>query len=597
MKEILFKNKIFDMADMKNKRLAPQTLQLEERAEIALGALINVADEDYGFIPFFCADFKSKPACLFHGNWDYGSSHGRLIDSITLAREMTGSDYGRDIEAHYKENLLSFFKEDGLNYRRNSFSQDIVDEHMSVFEDSASMIDQRAVLLGLTSWYLATGDEKVKGYADRHCAALKKIARKERDSWYYPASEFTQHGWPSFDAVHTRLAVDPCAMWGRQVMPLIRYYEATGNKDAYELSENFVANIMNRSGAFNKDGSFNSALEYRNGHFHTRMGTLGAIARFAQFTNSAYHMAWVKRSYDWALTQCTTFGWTPGDLHDQAYEHETCSLVDAIEVAIRLAKSGYSEYWGVAEKFIRNHLTESQLLDVDWIMEYDKKDMDDPGFKSFNKAATRMRGSFAGYAAPNDFVYDGKEGRGHIMDVQLCCVAAGIRSLHDAWDNAVTKERNRVWVNLLLNRSTEWVDVNAYMPHDGKVEVFVKEQIADLMVRIPEWVPYGAVDIAIEPAAGETLKTTGRHVSWVNKFFIKLTQVQPGTKVTVEFPLAQRTTEEYAVDKKYSVNWIGDDVIGISPKGTYYPLYTKRRILESIPMKEISYPAIKSTLL
>jgi hypothetical protein len=106
------------------------------------------------------------------------------------------------------------------------------------------MIDQRSVILGLTTWFLDTQDELAKAYADRHVAALKRIARKERESWYYPASEYTEKGWPSFDAVVTRLCPDPCAMWGRQVNPLIRYYQHTGNNDALEFCENFAAIIV-----------------------------------------------------------------------------------------------------------------------------------------------------------------------------------------------------------------------------------------------------------------------------------------------------------------------------------------------------------------
>ena len=200
------------MVKLEQHRL-PDTLILEERAEAALNALIGVADEDYEYIPFFNGNFKARPAYMTHGNWDFGSSHGRLVDAIILARAMTGSDYGFEIEQHYRRNLLSFFRPDGLNYRRNTFTQDIITEHMAEFKESASMIDQRSVLLGLTTWYVATGEERAKQAADKLCAALKRIARKERDSWYYPASEWTEKGWPSFDAVHTRLAPDPAAMW------------------------------------------------------------------------------------------------------------------------------------------------------------------------------------------------------------------------------------------------------------------------------------------------------------------------------------------------------------------------------------------------
>lgn len=567
------------------KQTLPDTLLLEERAEIALNALIGVADEDYEYIPFFNGNFKARPAYMTHGNWDFGSSHGRLVDAIVLARTMSGSDYGTEIEGYYRRNLMSFFRKDGLSYRRNTFRQSTIEEHQAEFKESASMIDQRAVLLGLTTWLAATEDEKVKETADRLCAALKRIARKERQGWYYPASEYTETGWPSFDAVHTRLAVDPASFWGRQIGPLYRYHRLTGSRDAYQLAENFVGNIMYRSGVFNADGSFNGALEYRSGHFHTRMGTLASLAAFAYHTRDAAILAYVKKSYDWALTQFTAFGWTPGDMHDQKYEHETCTLVDAIHCGIILAHSGYYEYWGKVERFLRNHLTESQLLEIDWIEELDHKENDIPKRRTYYKVAQRLRGAFSGYAAPNDFVYDGEWGRGHIMDVQTCCLGAGTRGLYLGWSNIVTETAGRVSVNMLLNRATPWLDVHAHMPHEGKVELYINQDIPELFVRIPEWTPFGAVKVERE-RGGETDVNNGRRLSWLKQTFVNLGAAATGEKITITFPLTERSTVETASGLVYNVKWRGDDVVHIDPPGTYYPLYNRRRILSAAEMTE-----------
>jgi hypothetical protein len=562
----------------------PDTLTLEDNAELALNALIGVADEDYHYIPFFNADFKSKPAVMYHGNWDYGSSHGRLVDAIILARDMTGSNYGQDIEQHYRQNLLSFIGPKGLTYRRNSFTQQEIIEHQSQFKDSASMIDQRATLLAFCTWYKHTGDERAKQAADNLCAGLKDIARKERDYWYYPASEYIlKEGWPSFDAVHTKLAPDPCSMWGRQIGPLAMWYDLTGNSDAYELCENFAAYIMHHSSVFGPDGSWSGAHEYRNGHFHTRMGTLASLARFAYITHDSEMLNFAKKCFDWAITnKCTTFGWTPGDMKDQQYEHETCTLTDAIDTAILLAKQGYTEYWAIAERFIRNHLTQSQLSDTSWIEQSHNKDKDVLGYKTYYKVADRLRGAFAGYAAPNDFVYDGEWGRGHIMDVQTCCLGAGTRGLYLAWDNIVTEMPNRrISLNLLLNHSSTWLDVSSYLPHEGKLEINAKKDMNDLLIRIPEWTPFGSVRII----RGQTTYT-GRQLPWIKNVFIRIPQVKAGESITVSFNTYERTTIEKGATLEYQIKWRGDDVIDIQPPGHYYPLYNNRTIYKTVPITE-----------
>ena len=578
------------------KKEMPDTLFLEERAQIALNALIGVADEDYGYIPFFNGNFKAKPAYMTHGNWDFGSSHGRLVDAIILARAMTGSTYGEEIEKYYRRNLLSFFKEDGLSYRKDIFSDKIKKEHQAKFTESASMIDQRAVVLGMATWFLATKDEKVKDIEDKHVAALKKIARKERESWYYPASEYTTAGWPSLDAIHTRLAVDPASMWGRQIGPLLRYYKGTGNKDALELVENFSSNIIYRSGVFNKDGSFNGALEYRNGHFHTRMGTLASLAAYGSYIEDSSIIEYVKKSYDWALNNwCTKFGWTPGDMHDQRYEHETCTLVDAIHVGIILAQAGYVEYWGKVERFLRNHLTESQLLEIDWIEDLDDKSMDIPKKRTYYNVAQRLKGSFSGYSAPNDFVYDGQWGRGHIMDVQTCCLGAGTRGLYLGWSHIVTEKQGKISVNLLLNRSTPWLNVKSYMPHEGKVVLDINQDIPELLVRIPEWTPFGAVEVN-RIMDEDTIFTTGRKLSWFKNAFMRLGAARKGEKIIITFPMMEKKIIETASGLDYEVKWRGDDVVHIDPPGTYYPIYNNRRIYEKTPVKEVTITKEKGDL-
>ncbi|WP_159881708.1 hypothetical protein [Paenibacillus puerhi] len=563
------------------KRLIPDTLMLEERAGHAINAMIGMADRDHQYIPFFNADLMHKPAFMTHGDWDYGSSHGRMIDGLILARHMSGETYGEDVEEHYRKNLLSFFKEDGMSYRQVNPTRN--------WEPNANLIDQRAVILSLTTWYMESRNPLVKEAADRHVAALKRIAVKERDVWYYPASEYKETGWPSANGIQLRLAPDPAAFCGRLVMPLLKYHELTGNEDAFELCQFFTAMIMERSGVFNPDGSFNDSLAYRSGHFHTRLGTLDAIARFGMFTGDAAMIAWVKKCYDWALTKCTAFGWTPGDLHEQAYEHETCSLVDLIACGISLAQSGYVEYWGVVERFLRNHLTESQLLDLDWVEESDDKSQDIPLNKSFYKVAQRTRGSFAGYSAPNDFICDVNEGRGHTSDLQLCCLGSGTRGLFMGWSNSVTEKNGTVSINFLLNRGSKWLDVSSYLPHEGKVVIHVRQDVQRLQIRIPEWAGFTKIRFVRE-LNGEVTEGKGSEPSrWVHKHFLLLGAAQAGETITVTFPLSFRKTLENAVGQTFETEWRGDDVVNITPKGTKKPLYSDRKVYDTAPMREGDY--------
>ncbi|GAA1550778.1 hypothetical protein GCM10009789_00680 [Kribbella sancticallisti] len=551
--------------------MIPATLLLEERAARAMNAVVGLADDEQDGIPFFSANLLARPAQLEHGDWDYGSSHGRLTDAILLARQMTG---GKDWEPgwnatadRYRKTLLALLGADGLTYRR---------EHpRGHWKANANLIDQRATLLALTTSVVATGDPVARVAADRQVAALKRIAIRERDVWFYPASEYTTAGWPSSNAIDLHLAPDPASFSGRLIMPLLRYHQATGNAEALELCEWFARLVVDKSGVFLPDGSFNPARVFRSGHFHTRVGTLEGLARLARHTGDHGLTQFVRRSYDWVLTQATGFGWTPGDLADQRYEHETCSLVDLIGLGATLAGSGLPEYWSVVERFVRNHLTASQLLDVSWVESAPDRSRDIPGWRTHVDVGERVLGAFCGYGAPNDYVSDVPLGRGHTNDVQACCVGSGVRGLFWAWNSIVTGDRSLARVNLLLSRAHRFVDVLSHLPVEGKVELLVNEPVDELRVRIPDWAGYARLTLRREGGADDGERTGAERI-WAPDGYLAIPRPQPGERIVLTFPMAEYSTTESAAGNEFRTGWRGDDVVAIEPPGRSRPMYGDR---------------------
>jgi hypothetical protein len=567
------------MADAADGDEVPATLLLEERAALALNAVEGLIDPDWD-TPFFSANLAAHPARLQHGDWDYGSSHGRLTDACLLARHMSGTEKYLGTERRFKDGLIRCLAADGLAYRRR--------HPRGHWEPNANLIDQRAVLLALTTWYLDSGDAGVRARADAQVAALRRIAVKERDAWYYPASEYTERGWPSRNAIDLHLAPDPASFCGRLIMPLLRYHQATGNEEALELCEWFRRLIVDKSGVFNEDGSFNAALAYRSGHFHTRLGTLDGLARLALATGDHALTSFVRRSFDWARAQGTAFGWTPGDLAGQRFEHETCSLVDMIGIGTALATAGYPGYWTVVERFLRNQLTESQIQDVSWVDQAEGRDRDEPGWVSHDRVGARMRGAFAGYGAPNDFVSDVALGRGHTNDVQACCVGSGVRGLFLGWNSIVTGDHRLARVNLLLSRGGRLVRVSSHLPFAGRVDLTAQQDLRELRVRIPGWAGYAGVRVARRSPGdgGEPPGNGGQPAgpgapepgppSWAPDGTVSVRAMRAGETVSVTFPVAEAETAEEAAGFRYVARWRGDDVTGISPPGRYRPMYADR---------------------
>lgn len=548
----------------------PPTLTLEHRAALAMNAVVGLADPDLDGVPFFSADLLTDPATLKHGNWDYGSSHGRLTDACVLARHMTGREDWKDTEERYRERMLGYLADDGLSYRRTHPRGD--------WRATASLIDQRATLLALTTCLVDHDDPVTARAAARQVAALHRIAVKERDAWYYPASEYTGRGWPSPDAVSLHLAPDPASFCGRLVMPLLRYHQATGSEQALELCGWFTRLIVHRSGVFREDGSFDPALAYRSGHFHTRIGTLEGLARYALHTGDHELTAFVVRSYDWVLGQATRFGWTPGDLAGQRYEHETCSLVDMIGVGTVLARAGYRRYWEVVERFLRNHLAESQLTDLGWVRSAPDTTGDEPGWRSHVRVGERVLGAFAGYGAPNDYVSDVPLGRGHTDDVQACCVGSGVRGLFTGWNNVVAQEGPVLRVNLLLNRAHHRVVVRSRLPFEGRIELELLADVDDLRLRVPGWAGYNRLGVVrTRPGSPAPEAADGRDPAlWASDGYLRLCGCRAGERVEVRFPVPEHRTDEDAAGQRFEVTWRGDDVARISPPGRIRPMYADR---------------------
>lgn len=557
------------MAESKasHSRDIPDTLMLETRAGVALNALANWVDEDDDYIPFTFGSLATESPTLQHSRWDFGAHTGRFVSAFALARYMSGRQTGTDVESRLRSNLFDFFGQDGLSYRRDT---EFTYRH-------ANMHDQRSVLLGLTNWFMLTDDMDAKDAAVRLCHALDDIAIKDgtpymnrSDFWYFPSIEYDD-GWPSQETIEMGIAIDPAHTSGRLIGPLCQLYQLTGVDVALDLAEHFATHVVEYSGAFNDDHSFSDGTEFRQGHFHSRTTTVAGVARFAELTNNSAYLEWVRQVFEWVLDQGTSFGWFPGGLvENKAHQHETCTLTDIIEIGMILARNGYTQYWDVVDRFVRNHLVELQLLSVD-------AEDRTSSFPAENRVVQGSIGGFAGWAAANDFVC--KHGREY--DVFACCTAAGTRALFIVWQNIVSTSGDSVAVNFLLNRGTEWVDVDSYLPHEGRVDVSANQPTGELSVRLPAWVNPAAVTVRVDGNERSSRNWDGP--------YCQVGELAQGETASVRFPMADRETHETAWDTEHVVTWRGNTVTSISPSGTHHPLYNHRVIHDDTPMTNVEY--------
>jgi DUF1680 family protein len=144
-----------------------------------------------------------------------------------------------------------------------------------------------------------------------------------------------------------------------------------------------------------------------------------------------------------------------------------------------------------------------------------------------------------------------------------CCTANGARTLYYVWDSIVQKDGDLVRVNLLLNRASQWLDVDSYLPVDGKVVLTIKD--APLVaVRMPEWCDPSSVFVAVGDDARRS-PAEGRCV--------RIDRLNPGDTVTLTFPVPERTLHRMIGEIPYTLELRGSNVVDIAPKGIAYPLF------------------------
>ncbi|MBM4028755.1 MAG: hypothetical protein FJ280_25680, partial [Planctomycetes bacterium] len=139
-----------------------------------------------------------------------------------------------------------------------------------------------------------------------------------------------------------------------------------------------------------------------------------------------------------------------------------------------------------------------------------------------------------------------------------CCNGNIPQGLYRAWAGIICPQGDGVQVNLLLNRASAWMDVDSYLPYEGKV-VLRNKTARSASVRIPRWADRAAARCRVN--GGE------RRNVWLNNYLL-IRDLAPQDVVTIEFPMVE-TVERYT-DKTYEDTYTcvfkGNTLVDISPR-------------------------------
>ena len=161
-----------------------------------------------------------------------------------------------------------------------------------------------------------------------------------------------------------------------------------------------------------------------------------------------------------------------------------------------------------------------------------------------------------------------------------CCTGNASRTIYWIWDCIVTREDGIVKVNLLMNRASQWLDVDSYLPYQGRVVLKIKDA-ATAAVRIPEWTDRENVACTVGGAE--------HGYEWSGNYIL-IDGLTSGDVVDIRFPMVTQTSfRVIAADTTYKLTVKGYTVIDIEPKGEICPLYNRNACQgDTAPMKKVT---------
>jgi hypothetical protein len=592
----------------------PDTLDLANHARLAVNGLGGNIDPElmtmYGQI-----QFNAPRPYLSHWASAETLCDPKFAESFPFMRLMSGSDQYADLERDFRKSILSRV-DDGLYWDRvdprrpwrNSYAPHFYGEGRN--EDFCTLPGTGRLLRALLVWRELGGGNDCDRLLDELCGGLRRILVVSGEYGYYPEKggwgepcAYPRSGWLNQDEAKGETdggEGSVICMHGHQLYGAAHWYELSGSPGALDLAtklanycllprfwggvpdldgkrEGLAHNVAPRQ----PDPPFVAGAEQGHwySHFHARAIALRGLLAYGRATANSRVIEFVRRAYEFTLTQgIPRMGWI--DCYPGVQNHmEGCALGDLVGLGVRLSDLGVGDYWDDVDAIVRNHLVEQQLTRADLLEKVvaqfrDHEDLagqeKTPGKLCFDKVIERSLGTFAGTSLPNSIPSPW---------VMQCCTGNATQGLYYAWEGMLREMDGIAVVNLLLNRAGRLVDVDSYLPYEGKVVVRNKAA-RRIAVRVPSWVDKRALRFDAGKLPTEPY-WVGRHLMFESP--------AAGTALSLTFPVPVQTST-YTIntrsreEQQYRCEFRGSTLVDIVPRdeaATSYPLYQRSHLRSS----------------
>ena len=602
------------LAGERYETVAPDTLDLAERARMAINGLLGICDPNMDFMPYGVFHLDCRRPHLAHWASADNTCGTKILESIPLLRLMSGSEQHLDLEAGMRDAFMSRIRDghfwDVVDPRRpwrNIYNDSEKRYGKGKDEDFSVPIATARMMRTILVYRQLTGDKAFDKLAAEMSAALCRIAVVKDDYAYYPEkggwcepTAYPQSGYLNFDEAQCDQEGAEGSILcyqGSQIYAVSHWYKLTGDERALELARRLTRYCMKpkfwggrpdpdpqsrvRSGLFIETGfiapplpdpawSAGPEMGHWCSHFHARAIAVRGMLEYAMAANDARTLEFVRRFYEFSLTQgIAKIGYI--DTHPSSTDEcEGCGLGDLVGLGIRLSDAGASDYWDDVDAAVRNQLTEQQFTRADLLEQIsagspvDSCCTDSPkGFALWDpNVIPRVLGSYSAFSSPTSA--SGKS--------MICCHGNATQGLYYVWEGIVRESGQNATVNLLLNRAAKLLDIESHLPYEGKV-VIRNKSARRVTVRIPAWVDRRQIRAKISPSEkpGQS-STQDVPLDWMGNHLV-FTGLAPGNVITLTFPVpasAGSYTTNYNSPKQrtYQISFRGSTVVDISPRDT-----------------------------
>jgi hypothetical protein len=588
----------------------PDTLDIATRGELAIHAITSISDPKLDDEVYWFADFFRNPPAMIHDFNDWVLVAEGLMEAVPLLRIATGSRLNDNVDPVWMKVALESIGTDGLFYNplegrpwgrmSPSFSLPVwradgtntnLDDP-SVKEVTTSSVCARLIRI-MTVYYLRDHNPVWRETIERMIQRLRVLAVDREDYCYIPSGGF------EINAKVGPTGVMPTGVEAieggnvRLIQGLSKYYEVTGYQPARQLAAKLVRYTRKASECYDAEGRFLfSPLEKQwmkersfdvdgvryGGHFHSRTLGLLNLLDYATAMKDHEQLEFAKSGFEWAKTQGSSLvGFFPefiigGDRYPSC---ESCEVGDMVTLAVKLSVAGAGDYWDDVDRWVRNQFAENQLTKSDWIytmarsmekrpLEYNETD---------EGVGERNIGAFAGWSSGNEWAVQ--------SGIMHCCTGNCSCALYYVWEHMVAREGEQLRVNLLLNRASQWADVYSYIPYEGRVDIRIKESCTDLLVRVPEWVKDNGQEIVCK--VNGTLRKAHR-----DGRFLNIGKSLQGDKISITFPIEERTVKETIGGIPYNLVLRGSTVVSIDPPGKNGALYQRVKYRDQVAFRNVT---------